>query len=188
MFHDSVLLKRSAQTLANTRAPTPRACACCLRVRTCSGCRRPFGSPGAWLWRKASIHPSSWHPGSAHLGLRSAGCDLGRGFRARGVKGTASFQARGSRRGEEGTRVRGLQPSSSLLAEQSKREGDFQGRRPRLLRPFLRGDATGFVSWASAARLLGWALLSTRATSRSRPNPTGGRAGHFLTLIGRTGG
>lgn len=78
------------------------ACVCCLLVRT-SMSRQSWHPLAPSFGGRASIHRSSGHPRSVGPSLGNAGRDLGRGFRAGGVV---------ARRGEQGTRVRGLQLSS----------------------------------------------------------------------------
>lgn len=116
------------------------ACVCCLLVRTRRS-RQPWHPLAPSFGGRASIHRSSGHPRSVGPSLGNAGRDLGRGFRAGGVV---------ARRGEQNTRVRGLQPSSCFptpphppkrngTGDVGGHRGDFQGKRPSFLRPYAQG-------------------------------------------------
>lgn len=158
------------------------ACVCCLLVRT-SMSRQSWHPLAPSFGRRASIHRSSGHPRSVGPSLGNAGRDLGRGFRAGGVV---------ARRGEQGTRVRGLQLSSCFPPTPTPKRngtgdlgrgggGNFQGRRPRFLRLFARGcnRALELGEWRQAT---GMALLSTRVTTRSQ-SPSGSNRRPSWTLL-----
>lgn len=132
------------------------ACVCCLLVRT-SMSRQSWHPLAPSFGRRASIHRSSGHPRSVGPSLGNAGRDLGRGFRAGGVV---------ARRGEQGTRVRGLQLSSCFpptptpkrngTGDLGRGGGAISRAGGRGFSGCLHGDATGLLSWASGGRPLGW--------------------------------